>query len=440
MIQSAEVYLWGRRVGYLYQDSDNNCPSFEYDRDFVKSGIELAPFMMPLSGAVYSFPDLMRTDSFKGLPGLLADSLPDRFGNAVTESWLASHDRSAKSFTAIERLCYTGTRGMGALEFIPSSSPQLPDSDIDISEMVKLASDILNKKTNTGIPADTASLGQMMSIGSSAGGARAKAVLAINEENGIIKSGQINAGPGFDYWLMKFDGVSGSGDHGEEDPGQYTRIEYAYYLMAKDAGIDMTESRLFEKDGRFHFMTKRFDREKGNKIHMQTLSALTHLDYNMPGLCSYEKYADYARRMGLGLRDIRQIYLRMVFCVLACNCDDHVKNFSFLMDRNGRWRLSPAYDMTFAYNPENRWVSGHQMTINGKSRDIDSEDMILAGESMGLTADYCRRCIDSVLDITDNWLSYAERCGIGEERAFLIDDAIKTVGQANEKMGFGPVL
>ena len=427
MIHSAEIFLWGTRIGYLYQNSADAFPKFEYDSAFLKSGIEVAPFQMPLGETVYSFPHLMQTTAFRGLPGLVADSLPDKFGNAVIEKWLATQGRSIDSFTPIERLCYTGTRGMGALEYIPSTSPQFPNDDIDVTEMLQLASDILTGKSSVELSEKTAGLQQLMSIGSSAGGARPKAVIAINEKTGTIKSGQIDAGPGYEYWLLKFDGVANSGDHGVTDPKQFTKIEYAYYLMAKDAGIDMSECRLLEKDGRFHFMTKRFDRVNGQKIHMQTLAALAHYDYNIPRLCSYEKYVDFAVRLGLGRNDVKQIYKRMVFSVLACNCDDHVKNFSFLMDRKGQWRLSPAYDVTFAYAPNNTWLSAHQMTVNGKSERISCDDLLNSGRTMGLPVDFCKKSIASISTVVDKWMDYAEKCQIDEARASGIKQILEEI-------------
>ena len=427
MINSVEIYLWGSRIAYLYQRSEDEAPRFEYDRAFVRSGIEVSPFRMPLSETVYSFPELMNTAAFHGLPGLVADSLPDKFGNAVIERWLISQGRSIDSFTPLERLCYTGTRGMGALEYFPSTSPGFDNDDIDINEMVKLSSEILDKKKHMEFPEKTAGIQQLMSIGSSAGGARAKAVIAINRENGKIKSGQTDAGDGYEYWLIKFDGVARSGDHGETDPKQFTKTEYTYYLMAKDSGITMSESRLLEKDGRFHFMTKRFDRENGKKIHMQTLASLAHYDYNIPRLCSYETYADYAKRLGFGLSEIKQIYRRMVFSVLACNCDDHVKNFSFLMDRRGTWSLSPAYDITFAYVPGNRWISGHQMTINNKSNEISYDDLIQSGRAMDVPVEYCRKTIETVSAVIEKWSDYAYKCGIAEERIKAVDEVLKSV-------------
>ena len=417
MIRSAEVILWGSRIGIVYQKEDADAFYFEYDRDFLQSGIEVAPFMMPLSERIFSFPELMRSDAFHGMPGLLADSLPDRFGNAVINQWLLGQGREADSLTAIERLCYTGSRGMGALEYVPANGPADTTGEVDLSEMVRLASDVLKGRQEAVARADETSKLQLLEIGSSAGGARAKAVIAWNQETGDVRSGQVDAGDGFTYWIIKFDGVSGNGDHEVEDPRQYTRIEYAYSLMAKDLSIDMEECRLLEKDGLSHFMTRRFDRPAGQKLHMQTLAALGHFDFNVPGICSYTQYADYARRLGIGRSGIEEIFRRMVFGDLSRNYDDHVKNFAFLMNKEGVWSLAPAYDLCYAYKPGNRWILGHQMLINGKRSGVTEEDLLAEGKAMGLGTRFCNTIIAEVKNVLHNWLKYAEEAGIREERA-----------------------
>jgi serine/threonine-protein kinase HipA len=343
---------------------------FEYDKEFIQSGVELAPFKMPLSERLYTFPELNDLSAFRGLPGLVADSLPDKFGNAVIDLWLEHQGRAKNSMSALERLCYTGKRGMGALEYVPAEDVESSDSDIDVTELTELASEILSNKERHVFDADAVTTAQMLEIGSSAGGSRAKAVIAWNEKTGEVRSGQASVPSGFDNWLIKFDNVRGNGDHGEKDKKQYTLIEYAYYQMVRDLGMDMMECRILEKDGMCHFMTKRFDRVNGKKEFVQTLSALEHIDFNVPRTYSYEAYVGCARSLGIKISGIQEIFRRMVFNVIAMNCDDHVKNFSFIMDRNGEWRLSPTYDMTFAYNPDNKWLCGHQMTINGKSNGI----------------------------------------------------------------------
>ncbi|MCR5499509.1 MAG: type II toxin-antitoxin system HipA family toxin [Acetatifactor sp.] len=416
MTNTAEVYLWGTKIGTIWQPQGESA-RFEYDKRFLTSNMQVAPFKMPLSERVYSFPELDRLDAFHGMPGLLADSLPDRFGNAVIEEWLVRHGRSLESFSAIERLCYTGQRGMGALEYVPAMGPTGSNDEIDVTEMAEFASEILSGKSTTVFSDRDVTLARLMDIGSSAGGARAKAVIAWNPKTGEVKSGQVDAGAGFEHWLLKFDGVSGNGDHGVADPKQYTLIEYAYYLMAKDAGVVMQECRILEKDGRHHFMTMRFDRKDGRKQHVQTLAALGHFDYNVPRTCSYEIYADYARRLGLGKEGMQELFRRAVFNVIGVNCDDHVKNFAFLMDRSGNWSLSPAYDLTFSYNPNNRWLSAHQMTIRGKSANINDEDLLAFGKAIGLSAAFCKKTIFQVRDIFANWMEYAQVSGISEKRA-----------------------
>ena len=305
-------------------------------------------------------------------------SLPDKFGTAVINDWLAAQGRAPESFTTIDRLCYAGNSGMGALEYVPSTRPAQIFRNINVTKITGLASEILSGR-RPAHPEDT--LNQLMEIGSLAGGARAKAVVAWNEKTGEFRSGPADESKGFDNWLIKFDGVSGNGDHNLADKKQYTLIEYAYYLMAKDLDIEMSECRIFEKDGLHHFMTERFDRVSGDKLHMQTLAALGHFDYNSPNLCSYELFADYARRLGIGRSGIEQIFRQMVFAVVGGNRDDHVKNFSFLMDRNGK--------------------------------------------TMGLTPDFCRKVISKTEAVVSDWLAYAEKSGICEERALEIQEGIK---------------
>ena len=431
MNRFAEVYLWGTRIGILSLDEGAPCASFEYDSDFVSgissTGIQLSPLRMPVSGRVFSFPDL--AEAFHGVPGLVADSLPDKFGNAVIRSWLASQGKTEADFNVIDRLCYTGSRGMGALEYVPALGPEPEKSDaVNVSEMVRLASAVLQSRKQVCLDEEALTASGLLQLGTSAGGARAKAVIAWNEGTNEIRSGQIDAGEGFQYWLMKFDGVSGNGDHDLEDAPEYTRIEYAYYKMALEAGIKMEECRLYSENGRHHFMTRRFDRKEGKKLHMQTLGALAHIDYNVPGLCSYEQAAMYMREMGLGNDEIAQFYRRMVFNVLAVNQDDHVKNTAFLMSRDGTWRLSPAYDVTFAHDAGNRWLRAHQMLVNGKNSGIGNDDMISAGKNMGLTTSVISGVMDEVSAAVRQWARFAEMAGVREHTAMEIRNIIKTEG------------
>lgn len=419
---TAEVMLWGTKIGTVAFDDNSGLGSFEYDPAFLTSGIEVSPIAMPLSRRVYTFPELAR-QSFHGLPGLLSDSLPDKFGNAVIDAWLRSRGRSPESFNPVERLCYTGSRGMGALEYVPARGPSATESErIEIDKLVQLASQVLRSREKMHVSAGENAMREIIKVGSSAGGARAKAVIAWNEHTGDIRSGQIEAGKGYDYWLMKFDGVSGNGDKEGEDAPQYTRIEYGYYLMASDAGIAMSDCRLYEEQGRFHFMTRRFDREAktGGKLHMQSLGAIAHFDFNQPGVYSYEQAAQVMRRLRISDTEISQFYRRMVFNVLARNQDDHVKNISFLMDRKGIWRLAPAYDVTYAYNPDGMWTGTHQMSINGKRDRITRQDLMDAAKHMGIKQAEAEQAIAAVGESLTRWNDFADKANITDRTAHQI--------------------
>ena len=429
MNNAAEVRIWDTKIGVLFLKQGSRFASFEYDPEFVANvaglGLELAPLTMPISRRVYEFPDLAA--SFHGVPGLFADSLPDKFGNAVIRNWLASRGIAESDFNVIDRLCYTGKRGMGAIEYVPSAGPDGSfDDQVSIAEMVKFASEVLKGRSDIKVDiTDNDPYHQLLRLGTSAGGARAKAVIAWNEKTNEVRSGQINLGEGFEYWLLKFDGVSSNGDHGLEDVPEYTMIEYAYHMMARRAGIDMQECRMLEENGRHHFMTKRFDRVNGKKIHMQTLGALTHTDYDVPCLMGYEYAADRLKAIGITSSQIEQFYRRMVFNVLAVNQDDHVKNISVLMDRKGVWTLSPAYDITFSYSENNRWLSAHQMTINGKNKDITLEDLQTAGQRMGIHKKKINAMIEQVRDAVNDWNEIAGEVGIREKTADYIAGKIK---------------
>lgn len=425
MNDTAEVYLWGTRIGIIHQDIAKQYAAFEYDENFVNSKIELSPLRMPLGKNIYEFPTLVDAP-FYGMPGLVADSLPDRFGNAVIEQWLMSLGKSLSDFTAIDRLCYTGKRGMGALEYVPASTDIKDiDENINVREMVKFASDVLSNRENISLKAnDSLTYSQLVQVGSSAGGARAKALIAWNEDTNEVRSGQLQLGNGYDYWLMKFDNVSKNGDHGLEDKQEYTLIEYAYYLMAQSCGITMNECRIYNSEGDHHFMTKRFDRENGKKLHMQSLGALAHISYQEPGVCGYELAAMYMKEIGLSYKEIEQFYRRMVFNCLAVNQDDHVKNVSFIMNRTGKWMLSPAYDITFSYNPSNKWLRAHQMTINGKTTGIELFDLLEAGAKMGIKERRCKDIISEVGTKVECFEAFAEQVGIKEKTYNYINSVI----------------
>jgi len=427
MNNTAIVTLWGTTVGYFHLEEGKKFVSFEYDKNFVRMGVEISPLMMPLSNRVYEFPELI-TPAFKGVPGLIADSLPDKFGNAVINQWLASEGRTPESFNVVERLCYTGKRGMGALEYMPTiNATGDNDNKINIARLVDFAAAVLAEKENMLLSSQNdVDFKQLLKLGTSAGGARAKAVIAYNLKTGDIRSGQVDLANGYDFWLIKFDGVTKNGDHNLEDVPEHTLIEYAYYKMALKAGIVMSECKLLEEGSRKHFMTKRFDRVNGNKLHMQSLGAISHIDYNEPGLCSYEMAALTARRLGLPSSDIEQFFKRMAFNVLAVNQDDHVKNISFLMDRNGIWTLSPAYDVTFACDSGNKWLQAHQMTINAKKSNILIDDMIACGQNMDIKAYKCKKIIDEVRDSVKEWQTIARSVGIREKTLSLIKKELES--------------
>ncbi len=422
MATVAEVRLWGRTIGAVSLEEGARIAAFQYAPAFLASGIELSPIAMPLSRQVYQFPSLPQV-SFHGLPGLLADSLPDRFGNALIDAWLATQGRRPENFNAIERLCYIGVRGMGALEFAPAKGPPLRRSaKVQVDELVKLASQVLMHRGSLQVSFAPGrrhvGLQELLRVGTSAGGARAKAIVAWNRDTNQVRSGQVKAPAGFDYWLLKFDGVSANKDKELEDPKGYTVIEYAYALMAADAGIEMPECRLLEEGGRRHFMTRRFDRlSDGGKLHMQSLAALAHFNFNSAGAYSYEQAFDVIKRLGLSMRAREQQFRRMIFNVVARNQDDHVKNIAFLMDKAGAWSLSPAFDVTYAYNPTGLWTNRHQMTINGKTDDFTREDLKAVAQMAGLKRGRPEAILTEVMDTVKEWPRCAETAGVpGSQR------------------------
>jgi serine/threonine-protein kinase HipA len=417
MSTTAEVKLWGRTIGAVSLESGATHAAFQYTPEFAASGIEVAPIVMPLSNRIYTFPALA-LNTFHGLPGLLADSLPDKFGNALIDAWLATQGRTPQSFNAVERLCYTGARGMGALEFAPAQGPAFRQSTkIEIDALVKLASDVLSARgqlhTDFATPDHVGPLKDILRVGTSAGGARAKAVIAWNRQTNEVRSGQIAADTDFEYWLLKFDGVVGNKDKELDDPQGYGAIEYAYALMAQTAGINMSECRLLEENGRRHFMTKRFDRlQGGEKLHMQSLGALAHFDFNFAGAYAYEQALLAIRELGLPMRDIEQQFRRMVFNVMARNQDDHVKNIAFLMDKSGAWSLSPAYDVAYSYNPGGAWTSRHQMSINGKRDGFTREDFRACAKSIAMKRSRAEAIVEEVREVVSQWQAYAEKAQV----------------------------
>lgn len=409
-------------------DDGRDYASFQFTPEFAESGIQVSPVTMPLRPDVFEFPELPR-HAFFGLPGLLADSLPDRFGNALIDAWLATEGRSRESFSAVERLCYTGTRGMGALEYAPVLGPKRQRSTtLDVDALVRLASDVLTHHQNLAGHFSDASraeaLTEILKVGTSAGGARAKAVIAWNRDTNEVRSGQLPAGNGFTYWLLKFDGVAGNRDKELEDPKGYGAIEYAYALMAQAAGIVMTECRLLEENGRRHFMTRRFDRrDDGGKLHMQSLGALAHFDYNQAGAYAYEQAFLTIRQLALPMAAIEEQFRRMLFNVVARNQDDHVKNIAFLMDKTGAWTLAPAYDVTYSYNPSGSWTATHQMTINGTRDGFQMPDIRAVARSAGLKRGRADVLLEEVATAVARWPEFANQASVPTEVAAKIQRA-----------------
>lgn len=427
----ARVQLWGKSIGAVSWDESAGLARFEYDPGFVHSGIEIAPLTMPLSKQIYSFPALPR-ETFHGLPGLLADSLPDDFGNALINVWLAKQGRSPETFNPVERLCYIGIRGMGALEYLPPQGPFTGKSAaVDVKALVELASKILTKRNSLQGSFDPElredSLQDILRVGTSAGGARAKAIIAWNQKTDEVRSGQVKAGKGFSYWLLKFDGVSGNRDKELDDPAGYGLIEHAYYHMAKKAGIGMEESRLFKENGRSHFMTRRFDRtDSGQKIHMQSFCAMEHFDFKKAGAHSYEQALRTIRKLRMPMVAIEEQFRRMAFNIIGRNQDDHVKNIAFLMDKSGNWSLSPAFDMTYSHNPQGDWTSRHQMSLNGKRDDFTIEDFKACAKNASMKRGRAEEIVRQVRDVVLQWKDFADKSGVPPEVADGIAKAHRT--------------
>ena len=424
MHNTANVYLWGTHVGTVLLTDDSPIAKFQYTGEFRDMGIEVSPLRMPLSATVFEFPDLP-VKSFHGLPGLVADSLPDKFGNKVITAWLREQGRRPEDLNAVDRLCYAGRRGMGALEY----KPALLDKD-DVSErltvdaLAELADKVLKMREDAraSLVPGMNEYSSILKVGSSAGGARAKALIGWNEATGEVRSGQVALPEGFGYWLIKFDGLTGNGDKEGDDKWGYGRIEYAYYLMARAAGIEMTECRLWN---RRHFMTRRFDRlPDGGKLHAQTLGAMAHYDFNNPALYSYEDAFDVTRRVVNDARANEQLFRRMAFNVLAWNCDDHVKNISYLMNRRGEWRLAPAYDECYAHNPDGDWTSRHQMSVNGKRIGITDDDILSCAPFANLRERKARAVLDEIKDAVRAWPQFAAEAEVRDEYVASINQML----------------
>ncbi len=422
MVVAAEIWLWNKLVGAVLWDESQGLASFEFDSSFLRLGLDIAPLTMPISSGkrLHSFAENRSGrndpyDTFRGLPGLLADMLPDKYGNQLINSWLLQNGRASDSLNPVELLCFIGKRGVGALEIRPSLRKEsVRSSSLELDSLIGVANKILN--TKEGFKTDfekeeEKALADILKIGTSAGGARAKAVIAYNPKTGEVKSGQVKAPKGFSNWIIKFDGVT---DHQFGTSAGYGRVEMAYYLMALEAGIEMNESRLLEENGRAHFMTKRFDRtDSGEKIHMQSLCGIRHFDFNQVGYYSYEQVFETMRMLRLSYPEAEQMFRRMVFNVLSRNCDDHTKNFAFLMDKNGKWRLSPAYDICFAYRPGSIWVSSQSLQVNGKRENISDSDFLEVAKKMNI-----KKAEESIYQVRSSilkWAEFAEEAGLNAQ-------------------------
>jgi serine/threonine-protein kinase HipA len=415
MINSAFINLWNERVGAIAWNADLGVADFEFEPAFSRKGWDIAPLKMPVSGSngrIFSFPELSGSQTFRGLPGLLADVLPDRYGNTLINAWLARVGRPADSMNPVEMLCFIGQRGMGALEFEPvEPKGKNTSTKLEVDSLVEISEAILSGRTDfhTDLSRDDEKgLLDILKIGTSAGGARAKALIAYNPKTGEVRSGQAEAPKGFTQWLIKFDGVHDAQFGTSRD---YGRVEMAYHLMAVACGIEMTECRLLEEHGRAHFMTRRFDRvpDQG-KIHVQTFCAIQHFDFNQVGSYSYEQLFQTMRTLRLDYPQAEQLYRRMVFNVLARNCDDHTKNFAFTMDKNGQWALAPAYDVCHAYRPDSPWVSQQSLSVNGKRQGIDRKDLLEVARQM--TIKKPDDIIRQIVDVLKSWPDYADHCHV----------------------------
>jgi len=401
---AVKVNIWGMTAGAAYWDEKAKCARFQYNPSFAERGIELSPVMMPLSNDIYSFEDLNRY-SFRGLPGMMADSLPDKYGNTLIDMWVRRNGIEHNEFTPLDGLCYVGQRGMGALEYEPAVKQNTRAERIDVDLLSVLAAEAVSE--NEGMQTDMSEKGidELISVGTSAGGARAKAIIALDESAGEIISGQLPHSEKYSDWLLKFD------TEGERKRG-FCRVEHAYYRMALECGIEMSECRLLETKKGAHFMTRRFDRIRGEKVHVQTLNAMAHYDFTVPARHSYEQLFSVMRKIRLPAVDADEMFRRAAFNVIMRNNDDHTKNISFMLRREGEWRLAPAYDITYAYKPGNIWIQAHQLTINGISNDITKKDMLALAHNANIRG--AEDKIEKILAVADRWKEYAKESSVPE--------------------------
>lgn len=424
MITLANVKLWGKKVGAVVWDESVGLGSFEFATDFPNNNWDISPLKMPIEGSkgrIFNFPELRGTSAFKGIPGLIADVLPDKYGNAIINAWLARNGRATGSMNPIETLCFIGKRGMGALEFEPAISEiKSSVNKIELDSLIQVAQEILAGRqdfTTNLSKNDEKALLEILKVGTSAGGARAKAVIAFNPLTKEIRSGQANAPSGFEHWIIKFDGIVD--DHLEATNG-YGKVEMAYYYMTQDLEINMMDCRLLEENGRAHFMTKRFDRIKEKeRVHVQSFCALAHYDFTEIQSYSYEQLFEVLRLLRLPYSEAEQLFRRMVFNVVARNCDDHTKNFAFIMDKDGQWRLSPAFDICHTYRPSSPWVSQHCLSINGKRKNLKRDDILALAKNMNIKKPI--QIINQTVEVVSKWPEYADKVKLDS----TLRDAIK---------------
>ncbi|MGE0932146.1 type II toxin-antitoxin system HipA family toxin [Peijinzhouia sedimentorum] len=418
MVDAAQVKIWGELAGAVRWDVEQQLGYFQYDPKFLQKGWDLAPIKMPIANGsrIYSFPELrigrgQTEDTFKGLPGLLSDALPDKYGNRLINIWLAQQGRPEDSMNPVEKLCFIGSRAMGALEFEPAQIKTSKNSfALELDSLVDIAKRILNEReaflTNIGKDEEKAMM-EILKIGTSAGGARPKAIITYNQKTKEVRSGQGKVPKGFEHWLIKLDGVSGE-QFGESSG--WGRVEYAYYLMAKECGITISESKLLEENGRAHFMTKRFDREDNIKHHIQSLCGLQHYDFNDMNGYSYEQVFQTMRLLRLSYPEAEEMFRRMVFNVLATNYDDHTKNFSFILKKGEAWRLAPAYDLCFSFDAGNHWVNKQTLSVNGKRLGITKADLMTIAKDNNIKKG--EKIVNDINLVVKSWSAYAKQASV----------------------------
>ena len=414
------VYFDGFLVGALEYIDDDPAARFEYSPEWLQYGFSISPIHIPLRSGVFTFPSLSYP-TYKGLPAIFADSLPDDFGNAIIDAWQARKGLDPSNFKPIDRLLYTGKRGMGALEYQPNANIGNDGIfEVDVTELVAMAQSVLTQREAfTATLTDENAMANLLQIGTSAGGARPKAVIAINKERTKVLSGQVDAPDGYEHYLIKFDGIHDKNKTRQTfgDPLGYSVMEYVYHLMARECGIDMMDCELFHEKGsnRRHFMTKRFDRVLNQKYHCATLCAIDHADFKKPGHYSYEQLLGVLRKLNIGYESQVEIFRRMVFNVIARNQDDHTKNFSFYVDDDFKWNLAPAYDIAFSYRPGSEWVDQHQLSINGKRDNFSNDDLLAVAKLItNLTPKKAQAIIDKTKSVVSQWPVLAADEGVPE--------------------------